>query len=968
MSLNGAGYAVERYTQATLVRSAIRLDKNQMSEAVILLVVKKIGVALGNEAINQAASYFQKYVAQLTELQGSMGRIRRELRLMHEFLSRMDIRNRKNKMYEIWVEDVRMLAHQIEDIVDDYSHLVSHKIKHDDTGWATYLKKGFKRMKGPNALLSLNRIAPSVKEAEANLVHLFQAKERWVRMVADETSGESSCYIVEASRHLASISCSLSEEDLVGVDENRRRLCEWLAGDKLEREVIVLHGMGGLGKTTLAANVYRNEREKFECHAWVSISQTYSIKNILKCLIIELFRNAKQNPPANIEDMKTEGLQDELKAFLRDRKYLVILDDVWAPEAIGNLFGALVSNLKGSRVLVTTRINGVTHLAFPDKRIMLEPLSQNESWELFCKTAFPREKKLECPTEVTQLAYQIASKCKGVPLATVSVGRLLLVRDKTEEEFRRIHNQLDWELINNPSMEHVRNILYLSYIYLPTQLKSCFLYCSLFPDDYLFTRKKLVRWWIAEGFVEKRGGSTMEEVAEGYLKELVHLNMLQLVERNSFGRIKAFRMHDIVHELAVDLCRRECFGVSYSCENKHVEFLEEKDERRMVIHRLDKDINQVISSECRLRSFIALDKAMPSSTLLPLLAEKCRYMSVLELSGLPIDNVPDAIGDLFNLRHLGLRDSNVKLLPNSIEKLSNLLTLDLCTSEIQELPRGIIKLNKLRHLFAEKANDRSGRQLRCRTGVCIPRGLKNLRELQTLQALQAQDEPLSWLGELRQMRSIKIWDVKGSCCECLCESLRQMEFLSYLSIAASDENEILNLSSLNPLPSNLEKLRLRGRLAQASMLLGAAGGQNHLHSIHLSWSQLVDDPLPSLSRWSNLTDLLLNRAYVGDELVFRHGWFPTLKELYVGDMPHLKRIEIQQGSMASLQQLYLVNLSSMMEVPPGIEFLTSTLKSLGFAEITQQFLAALHQCSRINCGIRWWYTLLGEDRTQEALM
>uniref|UniRef100_A0A0D9XT82 NB-ARC domain-containing protein n=1 Tax=Leersia perrieri TaxID=77586 RepID=A0A0D9XT82_9ORYZ len=932
-----------------------------MAEVMILLAAKKISVALGNEAINQATSYFQKYVTQLTELQGSMGRIRRELRLMHEFLSRMDVRNRYNKTYEIWVEEVRVLARQIEDIVDDYLHLVGHK--HDDTGWFTYLKKGFKRMKGPNALLSLNRIVSSVKEAEANLVHIFQAKERWVLMVRGEATCERSSYIIETSRHLASISCSLEEEDLMGVDENRKRLREWLTSDELEREVIVLHGMGGLGKTTLAANVYRNERENFECHAWVSISQTYCIRNVLKCLITELFRNAKQNPPTNIEDMNIEGLQNELKIFLKDHKYLVILDDVWAPEAASDLFTALVSNLKGSRVLLTTRIDGVAYLAFPDKRIALEPLSQIESWELFCKTAFAREKKQECPVEVKHVAYQIASKCKGVPLAIVSVGRLLFARDKTEEEFRRIHNQLDWEIINNPSMEHVRNILHLSYTYLPTQLKSCFLYCSLFPDDYLFTRKKLVRWWIAEGFVEKRSGSTMEVIAEGYLKELVHMNMLQLVERNSFDRIKSFRMHDIVHELAVDLCQRECFGVAYNDKNKHGEFLEEKDERRMVIHRFNKDIGQSIPSECHLRSFIALDKGIPPSNLLPMLVNKCRYMSVLELSGLPIENVPDAIGDLFNLRHLGLRDSKVRLLPNSIEKLSNLVTLDLCTSKIHELPRGIVKLNKLRHLFAEKANDCSGRQLRCRTGVHIPKGLENLRELQTLQALQLQDQSLSNLRELRQMRSIKLWDVKESFCERLCLSLRQMELLSYLSIAASDEDEILHLSGLIPLPPNIEKLRLRGRIAQASMLLGvvaAEGVQNHLYSIHLSWSQLVEDPLPSLSQWSNLTDLLLNKAYIGDELVFHQGWFPNLKELYLGDMPHLKRLEIQQGSMANLQQLFLVNLRSMMEVPLGIEFLMPTLKSLGFVEITQYFLGVLRQCSRISCGTRWWYTLIGE--------
>lgn len=138
-----------------------------MAEAVILLAVKKICVALGNEAINQATSKFKKFVSQITELQGSMGRIKRELRLIHQFLSRMDVRNRNNETYEIWVEEIRMLAHGIEDTVDDYLQLVSHK---HDTGWSIYLKKGFTR---PNILLSLNKIALSIKDAEANLMHLF---------------------------------------------------------------------------------------------------------------------------------------------------------------------------------------------------------------------------------------------------------------------------------------------------------------------------------------------------------------------------------------------------------------------------------------------------------------------------------------------------------------------------------------------------------------------------------------------------------------------------------------------------------------------------------------------------------------------------------------------------------------------------------------------------------------------------
>ncbi|XP_006645950.1 disease resistance protein RPM1-like [Oryza brachyantha] len=932
-----------------------------MAEAMILLVVQKIGFALGNEAINQATLKFKNFVTQLTELQGSMGRVRRELKLMHQFLSRMDIRNRHKETYEIWVEEVRMLAHGIEDIVDDYLQLVTHKHKYD-TGWNTCLKKGFMR---PNILLSLNKIASAIKDEEINLVHLFQAKDRWVSTVGGgntTTSNESSSYIVERSQHLARISCSLGEEDLVGVDRNKEKLQEWLADDLRGRSVIALHGMGGLGKTALAANAYRREKEKFQCHAWVSISQFYSIKDVLKCLVTELSTNAKKSNWVNINDMDTQGLREELKKFLTHQNCLIVLDDVWAPEAVHDLLGAPAPNLKGSKILLTTRVDDVARLAFEDRRITLKPLSEKESWELFHKTAFLGGTNHEYDAELSHLIDQIVSKCKGVPLAIVSVGRLVFVRDTTKEELRRIHDQLDWELINNPSLEHVRNILYLSYIYLPTQLKSCFLYCSLFPEDHLLKRKALIRWWIAEGFITKRGRSTMEEVAEGYLQELVNRNMLQLIDRNSFGRIKSFRMHDIMHELAVDLSRRECFGVAYDGDNRHWGF-EDRDERRLVIQKLNKGIDQAISCAHSLRSVIALDNSMASSSsILRLVADNCRYMSVLELSGLPINMIPDAIGDLFNLRHLGLRGSNVKLLPKSIERLTNLLTLDLFRSSILELPKGIVKLTKLRHLFAEKQMDRERRLFRWCTGVSISKGLEKLTSLQSLQALEAQDESIRCLGELRQMRGLRLWNVKANHCERLCESLLQMKFLSYLSITASDEDDVLQLDGLNPLPPTLHKLRLSGRLAHS--MLGAesplfqadAGGQN-LHSLRLFWSQLREDPLASLSQLLNLTELHFTRAYSGEQLVFFTGWFPKLKILRLRDLPNLKRLEIQKGAMISLERLRLINLSSMEEVPVGIEFLMP-LKYLSFEEITADFLQSLRQ-SKIG-DMRWWHTL-GEE-------
>jgi disease resistance protein RPM1 len=323
-------------------------------------------------------------------------------------------------------------------------------------------------------------------------------------------------------------------------------------------------------------------------------------------------------------------------------------------------------------------------------------------------------------------------------------------------------------------------------------------------------------------------------------------------------------------------------------------------------------------------------------------------MTVLELDGLPIEKIPHAIGDLFNLRHLGLRNSKVKMLPKSVEKLSNLLTLDLSRSCINELPGGIVKLKKLRHLFAQKCNGPSV-GLHNWSGVSISKGLGNLKNLQTLQALVAEDESVRQLVELVQLRSLRLLNVKTNYCGSICESLVQMQFLSYLNVQASDENEVLRL---NALPSTLQKLRLRGQLDKETL---QSVGKN-LYSLKLYWSRLVEDPLLSLSRLTNLTDLYFVNAYNGEQLVFRKEWFPKLKTLQLKDLPHLKRLEIEEGAMVTLENLYLINLKSMIEVPLSIQFLV-TLQYLSFREITPDFLTLLYQRPEIRGMRNFWYTL-----------
>jgi disease resistance protein RPM1 len=85
----------------------------------------------------------------------------------------------------------------------------------------------------------------------------------------------------------------------------------------------------------------------------------------------------------------------------------------------------------------------------------------------------------------------------------------------------------------------VSNILNFSIDDLPYHLKRCFLYCSVYPEDMFIKRKILIRAWVAQGLIENRGQLTMEEVADGYVNELVQRNLLLVALQNEYGRAQS---------------------------------------------------------------------------------------------------------------------------------------------------------------------------------------------------------------------------------------------------------------------------------------------------------------------------------------------------------------------------------------------------------------------------------------------
>ena len=92
----------------------------------------------------------------------------------------------------------------------------------------------------------------------------------------------------------------------------------------------------------------------------------------------------------------------------------------------------------------------------------------------------------------------------------MAIGGALSTKQKNELEWQKFNDSLGSQLESNPHLESITKILSLNYNDLPHFLKPCFLYCAVFPKDYSINCAKLIRLWVAEGFVKGEKGVPLD--------------------------------------------------------------------------------------------------------------------------------------------------------------------------------------------------------------------------------------------------------------------------------------------------------------------------------------------------------------------------------------------------------------------------------------------------------------------------
>ncbi|KAL5200446.1 hypothetical protein ABZP36_021649 [Zizania latifolia] len=885
-----------------------------MAETVLSMARSLVGTA-----ISKAASAAAGEISLLMNVQSDIWYIKDELKTMQAFLNAAELMKEKNELLKVWAGQVRDLAYDIEDCLDEFRvHLE----------WQSQLQQ-LKKLKYRHRIAIMIRNLKSRAEdvsnrnVRYNLIHIMPY-----------TSTDKMDY-TEDIRNL-SIN-NIDEGALLGLDDPKAEVLRLLdiQNNIGPAKVVYMVGMGGLGKTTLAKKVFENNdiRNRFSRRAWITVSQSFDKKELLIDMMLKLMvghdssdkcskdlqrkQSSKELRSKQVEEIEhprmltkeqhdqmkraelrnkqVEELISELTQGLKEERYFVVLDDLWKKDQWDwiNRMAFPVNNNKGSRIIVTTRDAGLAEMCSSSQLVYhLGPLKDKHAEQLLLRKTNKTQADL-AKDDLNEIFDKILRKCGGLPLAIVTIGGVLAT--KHAHEWSKLYEELPSKLESHPSLGAMKNVVNLSYTHLPSHLKPCFLYLSIFPEDFEIKKSRLVNRWIAEGFIIATAGMTIEEVGYSYLIELINRSMIQPSMRNYDGTVRSCRVHDIIHDIIVSISRDEAFTF-FSMEN------DTSTPPENVRHLALQAKNSMLLDWSRVRSLTVFGK--PFESLVSLHSSELKMLRVLDLEDAQITVTQqdiNRIGCLCHLKYLFVNGSGsaIYTLPRSIGNLQGLRTLDIRDTFITKLPSEVTKLQGLSCLRCSRYFLRG----RVPKGVRVPKGIGKLKCLQILAVVNIKRSGLrivKELVELTQLRKLGLIGVSETQGKELSVALDKLPYLRSLRLD-SDSHDLRWLGSIPTLPLHLQILKLDGRL---SLLPSWVAALTSLRRIYLSFTKLGQDDLRVLGTLPNLMRLKLEgNAYIDEKLLFGRGAFPNLRILQLFGLPEVRQVAFEEGASPKMQMI-----------------------------------------------------------------
>uniref|UniRef100_A0ACD5VW35 Uncharacterized protein n=1 Tax=Avena sativa TaxID=4498 RepID=A0ACD5VW35_AVESA len=810
-----------------------------------------------------------------------------------------------------WLAKLKDVAYDVDDLLDSYSskilHLKRRKMKLSSRA----------SVSSPSSFLRRNLYQYRIKHKIGGILERLDkvAKERdtiGLQMLGEMSRRETS--------ERPQSSSLVDGSALFGREGDREEMVRLMLSDNGHSSsnvcVIPVVGMGGLGKTTLMQMVYNDDRvkEHFELRIWINVSESFDGRKLTQ-ETLEAAAYDQSFPSISVNSGQISNmnmLQETLSGVLRGKRYLLVLDDVWNEDYDKWLSyrAALISGGLGSKIVVTSRNENVGRIMGGIQPYKLQQLSDDDSWSIFKSHAF-RDGDCSTYPQLELIGRQIVKKLKGLPLASKALGSLLFCK-ADEAEWKDILRNDIWELPADKN--NILPALRLSYNHLPPHLKQCFAFCSVYPKDYIFSREKLVKIWLALGFIRQSGKKILEDSGNAYFNELVSRSFFQPYKEN-------YVMHDAMHDLAISVSMEHCEqfenGKRYAntIKTRHLSF-PCTDVRSMHFDPL--------YGFRKLRTLILVHGYSSKMSRFPDgIFMKLQFLRVLDMHGRGLKELPESIGNLKQLRFLDLSSTEIKTLPASIVKLYNLqiLKLNNCCS-LREVPQGITKLTNLRHL------EGSTRLLSRIPGIGNLICLQELEEFVVWKRLGHNIMELRNMDQLQGKLTIRGLNNVADEQDAVCAKLKSKEHLRALhliwdedcKLTPPDQQEEV-LEGLHP-HLDLKELMIKGYPGVRFPSWLAGSFLPNLQTAHIcNCRSTVLPPLGQLPFLKNLniagaTEVTqIGREFTG---LGQIKCFPALEELLLEDMPKLSEwiFDVADQLFPRLTELALINCPKLKKLPP----------------------------------------------------
>ncbi|XP_018728656.2 probable disease resistance RPP8-like protein 2 [Eucalyptus grandis] len=881
-------------------------------------VVSSVGQTIGKLLVDEA-----KF---LRGVEGKVKDLHRELGLVQGLLRDADARREHNETVREWVAQLRDSAYDAEDVIERYF------LKAALTEGRNIIK-AYACFMAKCSCVQVHDVGTEIDGLKSRISDVGDKMQKYGIRPLNE--GERKCARVLTPQQTYA---HFEEEDFVGREDGIEELVKELKDGK--HTVVALWGMGGLGKTTHAKRVFNHDKLKnhFTGFAWACISQEYHVRDILEGILVKLIPDKREK----VREMRNDDLLENLYTTQKRKRCIVVLDDIWTKQAWDGLRAAFPVKYTRSKLLITTRNKEVAEYINPHCFLHeLQCLSHEESWVLLKKRAFPkmkvgrgivagqavegiaRQSEMEGQIpEITEdkkkLGDELLKKCGGLPLAVIVLGGLLAVN-----KWETVHRNINLYFCDKSD---VFKVLAFSYDDLPWNLKPCFIYLASFPEDVEIPVKRVLRMWIAEGFVpfdsfDEEKDTTIEDVVEQYLMELVKRGLVQ-VRLNLIGNVKTCHLHDLMRDLCVFKARQEKFlsfhkiqqdneregssssmatEVESTCETRRLSLYMRKIGEGTVTPRLEQ-----IRTMPHVRTLMFFHYGKTTKQMWQQVQPifiNCKFLRVLALDDLDCvrGNLPRSVGDLVHLRFLSLARSKFEGLPQSMGNLVCMEFLDLFISGLTmvSMPNVLSKMRRLRYLrlpcnFAVKEKFHAVRK-ELRLGT-----LQNLRTLRNFSPKKCNVNDISKLINLQNLTVIP-WDdpieleIFPQLVKFKFKYLRSSSF--YLRNYFWTEDGLSKMSNY----CYSCKLSIRGKIKK---LPEHKSLPEQLRKLVLLHSRLEEDPMLILEKLPHLVVLMLGfSAFLGNKMVCSAGGFPQLKHLLFHRLIDLEEWRAAKGAMPHLSRL-----------------------------------------------------------------